>query len=376
MEILENLNLYKFSVFEQKLFKEVERLFIESLKNNGYLTATQIVNCLKLKYKDINYETVLKILSLMQIQLGMIGREDFIGSEPKFCLLPEVYYNSKWSKIYSSFKGDQSLKKVLLISDTHIGSDIYNPKLIHNMYNFSKKKNVSCIFHLGDLFEGTQNSLGDMDEFKRQMKLFLNEYPNTSNDGIMTYAIKGNHDIKMEYFLNKYNLDLRVLSNLNNSFYMFPKRVELYRYSFQTLIVNNFKIKMSHESYAGEKNFNSFNPYSVNKDINTIFDFDKIDRDLNSIYQLLISGHRHMALATNVRDENFPINNLYLSVPSLSSLSAGKCVGVILNFEYNKDIVSGINIQVLYCDKNFNIGIKDEFYFDYTKEVKVFKKKL
>lgn len=372
MDKINSIYRHKISKTDYILIEQIEDLFkCNMLYGNKYLSYDYILNTLKL---DEDYLD--RLLCIMQIHLGMLGRKDFINKSVSYELLPEVYYDSKWSRIYEEFKSNESLKKVLLISDTHIGNeDIYNQKIIDNIYEYAVKNNVNCIIHLGDLFDGIKDYYPSdyMKEFERQLSLFEKYYPNMTKEGIMTYLLKGNHDESMENILERDGLDLRVLNYLNKSFYMFPKRSQMHRYSHQTLDINNFKIKMTHEAYAST---DIINTYASDDNINSILDFDKIDGSLNRIYNLLISGHRHEAMVTNYTNSDCSINNLYLTVPSTSNLNIDKCCGLLIDFNYNLGEVHDIDITSLYCDSSYSIKENESLNYDYSKEQKLLVKKL
>lgn len=372
MDKLDSVYRHKMNKNDYVLIKQIEELFrCNQFYGNQYLSYNYILNTLK-----IDKDLLDRLLCIMQIHLGMIGRKDYINKCVSYELLPEVYYDSKWSRIYETFKADESLKRVLLISDTHIGNkDIYNQRIIDNIYGYAVKNNVNCILHLGDLFEGINKCYPNdyKKEYERQLSLFEKYYPNTSKDGIMTYSIKGNHDESIENILEKDNLDLRVLHYLNKSFYMFPKRSNLHRFSHQELNINNFKIKMTHEAYAS---IDMINTHNKDENIDSILDFDKIDGYLNRVYNLLISGHRHQAMVANFTNSNFPINNLYLTVPSTSNLNIDNCCSLLIDFNCDKKEVHDIDITSLYCDSSCSIKNNDTINYDYSKKQKLLVKRL
>ena len=364
--------MHKITIEDKYIIEQIEDIFkCNKLYGKDYISYEYLLNKL-----HISRDYLDKLLCIMQIQYGMIGRDDTINDEIKYTLLPEIYYDSKWSRIYESFKADNRLKRVLLISDTHIGNDsLYNPTLINNVYEYAIKNNVDCVFHLGDLFEGIQNCNKEeyLNEYQRQIELFMKEYPNTLNNNIMTYSIKGNHDESIDNILEKDNLDLRVLNYLNKSFYMFPKRSALHRYSHQTLDINNFKIKMTHEAYAS---IDIINPYASDNSIASILDFNKIDGSLNKTYNLLLSGHRHCAMAANYTNSDCPINNLYLTVPSTSNFNIDKCCALIIDFNYDENEVQSINVTSLYSDIFNNIYKNETFNYCFTEKQKTLRKVL
>ena len=346
---------------EYLIMKEILNLFIYS-KNK--LNIYQIQELLKNKSITVNINTLYKLLSYLQVREGKIVKDDFIGGVELYSLLPEIYYRSKYSENYESFKTDNTLDKLLLVSDTHIGNDfMYNEELINKVYDYAYKDGIRTALHLGDLFEGTK-SKPNSEEI--QLKLFRDTYPSN----IKTYGIKGNHDMGIEDYLKFFGLDLRSLTILNNNYYMFPIRNEYYKCSTECLYLNDFKIKMTHEAYANDFCYNSFQELNVD----SILEYDMITNRLSNKYNLLLCGHRHKALATNIKKEDSDMNNLYLSVPATSNYNLNNCVALILYFNYEDGKVSSIDVNSLYYDYNGNLYLKDSFNFDYNKEYKVFKK--
>ena len=80
--------------------------------------------------------------------------------------------------------------KILVVADTHIGSEFENFGYIDEAYEFGLKENVSSCIHLGDLVQGMYDKTAyglDM-----QMKMIEDKYPEL--DEFNTYLLMGNHD--------------------------------------------------------------------------------------------------------------------------------------------------------------------------------------
>ena len=350
-------DLLRLSDEEYLITKELLNIFIYT---NNKLNIYQLQEILRNKYINVDINTLYKLVNYIQVKEGKIIRDDYIGSFETYSIIPKMYYRSKYSENYESFKANSSLNKLLLVSDTHIGNGFYNEELLNKIYDFAYSCGVRVAFHLGDLFEGPKRENYSLEE---QLKLFKDTYPTN----IMTYGIKGNHDVGIDDYLKVYGIDLRSLTTLNNHFYMFPIRNNYYKCSTECLYLNDFKIKLTHEAYASDYYFNSYE--SLN--IDSILEYDKIADKLSDKYNLILSGHRHKGLITNIKKEGSNKNNLYLSVPSTSNYCINSSVGFILEFNYKDNKVSSIDINTLYYDGN--VDVKDTINYDYNKDNKILK---
>lgn len=86
-------------------------------------------------------------------------------------------------------------KRVGLISDTHIGSQLDNFEYIRMSYDFFRSQEISDVLHLGDLFDAYSSRIDlTQDELfclcNNQLKKFHDNYPKDIN----THIILGNHD--------------------------------------------------------------------------------------------------------------------------------------------------------------------------------------
>lgn len=114
---------------------------------------------------------------------------------------------------------DYSLKKevssfsitnnFLVISDTHIGSNLENIDYLKLVYNFAMKNNIKEIIHVGDLLHSTMRAVNPkyIDALE-QVNHLLDIYPYDKN--IYNRILLGNHDL---HIINKNN---RVLDILNS----------------------------------------------------------------------------------------------------------------------------------------------------------------
>lgn len=86
--------------------------------------------------------------------------------------------------------------KIIIISDTHIGSVYENASYIDAVYEYALKHNIKTILHGGDLLQGpyknVSNKYRDMDT---QINHLLEIYPTDSS--ITNQIILGNHDFQI-----------------------------------------------------------------------------------------------------------------------------------------------------------------------------------
>ena len=86
--------------------------------------------------------------------------------------------------------------KLLLISDTHLGSKYDRIDILKYLYNKAEEENVKYILHSGDFTDGRSNRPEQVYElrepsFEGQVEYCIDKYPKFSGK---TYVIQGNHD--------------------------------------------------------------------------------------------------------------------------------------------------------------------------------------
>ncbi len=86
--------------------------------------------------------------------------------------------------------------KLLLISDTHLGSKYDRLDILKYLYSKAEDKGVKYILHSGDFTDGRSNRAEQVYELREpsyegQVQYCINKYPKFSGK---TYAIQGNHD--------------------------------------------------------------------------------------------------------------------------------------------------------------------------------------
>ncbi len=84
-------------------------------------------------------------------------------------------------------------EKVLIISDTHLGSKYENLDYLREAYKFAEDNNIHTILHGGDLIQSTMtNVLNQYRDEIRQVQHVITDYPYSRE--IQNYILFGNHD--------------------------------------------------------------------------------------------------------------------------------------------------------------------------------------
>lgn len=83
--------------------------------------------------------------------------------------------------------------KILIISDTHIGSIYENFDYLKEVYKLAKEQGIHTILHGGDLIQSTYTNVSNKyrDEY-RQLEHVVEDYP--LDESITNYILFGNHD--------------------------------------------------------------------------------------------------------------------------------------------------------------------------------------
>jgi len=83
--------------------------------------------------------------------------------------------------------------KVLILSDTHLGSIYENLDYLDVAYQYAKERKIHTTFHTGDLMQSTfRNVQGKYQDEEKQLKHIQKEYPFSSD--MKNYILLGNHD--------------------------------------------------------------------------------------------------------------------------------------------------------------------------------------
>ena len=326
-------------------------------------------------------KSLFHVLQILLSNYQIIVRNEYWHKDTEYEMLDRQIWEHKSQQVHYSFEDDMLSEKVfLLISDTHIGNDkMFNSKLLHNLYDYSIMNGAKKCFHLGDLFEGCKDLLGDIykitpkqvddfeEEFCRQVNLFMNEYPKTNPDEFKTYCLIGNHDEAMDRFLKLrnwvYSSDLRKLSIYDQSFYMFPR-------THWCANLNSVDFHFNHRLYM-----------SVVIDdlkINQLSDIEKRKDDLGSLmsdghYDVLLSGHLHKGIIYTSDDVFSSKDKLYLGVPSASNINVGGAVGYLV---YMYPESNSMEVSILGSDNDLNIYEMDRICWYFDRKNKVYCKTL
>lgn len=102
----------------------------------------------------------------------------------------------KQNEIYQ-IPNDLDRLKILMISDTHLGSKYDRLDILNYLYDEARKKKINYILHSGDLTDGRSNRDEQVYQLKKlsytdQRDYVIENYPKVD---IPTYFIAGNHDL-------------------------------------------------------------------------------------------------------------------------------------------------------------------------------------
>lgn len=215
-----------------------------------------------------------------------IDKEDLLNIISKYDLSKQEIKNiidtlKNPNKKYKEYKYycDTDQIKIGVISDTHIGSAYFNPKVLeHSVKTFDKEK-VSAIYHAGDVIEGMSNREGHIYDLKHLGTTAQIDYAVKllSKYNQPLYFITGNHD---EWAKKKSNQGVLVGELLEQKL---DNATFLGEYSADIKLNDKVLLRLTHEgnnAYALS--------YSLQKRINSISGGNKPD--------ILVNGHLHKAI--------------------------------------------------------------------------------
>ena len=151
-----------------------------------------------MKKKNPYIKTVMKDLDLQEYEvyglLDLLKRQGYLfdAIEGKIVKIKPVKDNDVY-KIPSNLDH----LKLLMISDTHLGSKYDRIDILRYLYGEAEDKNVNYVLHSGDLTEGRSNRDDQIYSLKEasydgQRDYVVEKYPKSN---IPTYIISGNHDL-------------------------------------------------------------------------------------------------------------------------------------------------------------------------------------
>ena len=218
----------------------------------------------------------------------------------------------------------------MLISDTHIGNELQNIKLLDKIYNYCQKQDIHIIINCGDLIDGNF-SYGNQITADPivQLDTLIKSYP--FDKEILNIMCLGNHD----YSAFKSCVDAKTL--LENAR---PDFIPL-GYGIGIINVESDQIILKH---------------NINE-----FDFKPTGN------KLVLEGHHHKASFINNRD-GFIVN-----IPTLSKLSLGKhpfpgAIKMKLSFNIEGYINSGYFEQFIITNDLITVN-EAYFNFDFDHEI-------
>lgn len=321
------------STIDKSFLYELKSAILKSLKA-GYNNIEDIYRYLS---KEYSKEQIRYCLNYLLVSEESIVRDDLYYSDSKYKQVNKRQEKSVYTKHYRSFTDDNpdKNKKILLVSDTHIGNSLFeNMDLINKVYVYALNKGCDLVFHQGDLFDGKN---------EKQIDTFIKEYPNC----LRTICLTGNHDKNIK--------SIKSLNNYNNSF-------NIYEIDSWSTKLNRIPIHLSHRLYISW--------IMEEKKISSINDMKDVNEWLSNDYRLLISGHLHQGIIYSSKnyDNKYVV---YLGVPSLSNINISNNKAVAYILEIYNDM---INISVLSSNSNLEIKEIDQININLNKSSKVLTK--
>lgn len=164
---------------EAKTKELCDKLYYLVKKKKSFLKV-----CEELQLKD--YE----VAGLIQLMKDEGYNIDFVNGELIIRKTPQIHQD-----VYQ-LPNDLEHLKLLLISDTHLGSKYDRLDILKYLYSKADELGVQYILHSGDFTDGRSNRPEQVYElrepsFEGQVDYCMNKYPTYSGK---TYVIQGNHD--------------------------------------------------------------------------------------------------------------------------------------------------------------------------------------
>lgn len=166
--------------------------------------------------------------------------------------------------------------KLLMISDTHLGSKYDRLDILHYLYDKAEDNNINYILHSGDLTEGLSGRSQQMYELKEasytgQRDYVIDKYPKSD---IPTYLIAGNHDL---WWVRECGADIcRDIANHREDLHYLGSDCE-------DLKIGKLRIRMYHGAGGGAY----AKSYKLQKYLDSI--------DISERPHILQTGHIHQA---------------------------------------------------------------------------------
>jgi DNA polymerase II small subunit/DNA polymerase delta subunit B len=161
----------------QELFEKIQHLINKEKIRN----IRELAEVLELQEHEIR-----GLLEMMIIQgaLLAVNQDEVI----------KLKKNMKGTESYED-REDLHLVRLLIISDTHLGSKFDRPDILDYLYDKAEEKGVKYVLHGGDFTDGKSNRPEHQYELKElsyegQIDYAVNKYP--KKEGIKTFTISGN----------------------------------------------------------------------------------------------------------------------------------------------------------------------------------------
>jgi len=361
--------VYKRNVRE--LFGAVDSFFQYHTRDFQLVLLEDIISYLNSKNISYTNDELFICLNILLCEFSSIAQHNTYSGEVLYEKLSERYQDTRYAKGFCDFYDDckESNKRFVLIADTHIGNElVQNFDLINAVYDYCLTNNISNVFHLGDLLNGTKPyELGDdrLKKFDEQIKLFLDEYPNIPE--IKTYSICGNHDELIHgadgvsCILDIYGptyRDLRTLSRDKSSFVFYGSE--------------NFNITFSDETFRfGHRLY--INPFERRKILHHV---DEIDGDIKKVsndYSVCICGHLHNGLLF-VDTDKYGRDKCFITVPSTSSLNIGGVIGFNIDLINSDGSLEKMIITELRSDNGSDVYEGESYEYKFKEKNPVLRK--
>lgn len=190
-------------------------------------------------------------------------------------------------------------EKIMVISDSHIGSKIEQLTFINGLYDLAVKEGIKSVYHCGDITDGYYPHRGEQVYnlcaigFDEQAKRVVKNYP--KRDGVTTYFIIGNHD-ETHIRNGGANIGRKIAEERPDMVYLGD--------SLATIMMRNVRVDLLHPQDGSSKIIS----YSGQTYMDTLHEGDLPD--------ILFCGHHHKCMYYNHR------NIHYFEVPSTCLQSA------------------------------------------------------
>lgn len=164
---------------EEKKKELCDKIYCMAKKKKSFLKI-----CEELKLKDYEVVGLITLMNQQGYNIDFINEEIIIRKNPQ-----------KNNDIYELPNNLEHLK-LLLISDTHLGSKYDRVDILKYLYSKAEEEGVKYVLHSGDFTDGRSNRAEQIYELREpsyegQVQYCINKYPKFSGK---TYAIQGNHD--------------------------------------------------------------------------------------------------------------------------------------------------------------------------------------